>query len=168
MSDLQQLRERGREIGDLARQIRELCGDDDLAFADTLDGETDALRAASTAVRTIVAMETMAEAAGALADRYKARSSDFTERGKRARAALVQFLSDIGEKKLVLPEATLTVAAGRMSVVGEPNVDDLPEELVRVKREADRTAIRIALQAGHAVPGCSLSNAPPVLQLRTR
>ena len=84
---LQHLRDCGRYIAPLAAAIRELCGDDDLAFVDTLDGETDAIRAASQAVRMVAAMEAMVVAANGLANRYNARAEDFEIRSKRARDA---------------------------------------------------------------------------------
>lgn len=166
--NLDAVRQAGREIAALAYQIRELCGDDDLAFVDTLDGETDAIQAARGAVRMVQAMEALAEASDALSDRYKARAKDFSDRAGRARSALLQFMGEIGETKLVLPEATVSVGKGRPHLVGEPDVEALPEEFVRVKREPNRSAISEALKAGREVPGCALSNAAPVLSLRVR
>jgi hypothetical protein len=160
------LREQGREVAVLAAHIRELCGDDDLAFADTLDGETDAIRAASAVVRLIGALETMEDAAKTLSSRYAARAKDFSDRASRARAGLLQFMGDIGERSLALPEGTVSVKAGLRKVVGEPDVADLDERFVRVKREVDRAAIKGALERGEAVPGCELSNAAPVVQIR--
>jgi phage host-nuclease inhibitor protein Gam len=166
MNAIAQLREQGREISALAQQIRELCGDDDIAFVDTLDGETDAIRAASAVLRFIGAMEAMEEAAKGLANRYAARAKDFSDRAARARSAMLQFMSDIGEKSLLLSEGTVTVKAGVRKLVGEPDVASLPDRFVRVKREVDRAAIKSALEHGESVPGCELSNATPVLQIR--
>lgn len=167
--DLQALRQQGREIAELARSIRELAGDDDLAFADTLDGETNALRAASGAVRVVAAMEAMESAAKALSGRYGARAQDFADRAQRARNAIVQFMGDIGEKTLVLPEATLSLANGGQVLVGEPDVAKLPLALViSPPPKPDRAAIKQHLQAGGSIEGCSLSNGPPSLRIRTR
>jgi hypothetical protein len=166
LSAVAQLRQQGREIASLAAQIRELCGDDDIAFADTLDGETDAIRAASSVVRLVAAMEAMEEAAKGLANRYAARAKDFSDRAARARSALMQFMGDIGEKSLVLTEGTVSVKAGSRKLVGEPDVASLPDRFVRIKREPDRAAIKSALEHGETVPGCELSNATPVLQIR--
>lgn len=165
---LHDLKNMGRAIAPLAQQIRELCGDDDLAFVDTLEGETDALKAASAAVRTVHVMDAMAEATKVVADRYRARAADFSRRSACARAALAQFMGEIGETKLILPEGTVSLANGVPSVIGEPDVDALPDAMVRTKREPDRSAIKEALLAGVVIPGCSLSNAPPRLQIRVR
>lgn len=168
MDALKSLRDLGAQIAPLAAAIRELAGDDDLAFVDTLDGETDAVRAASQAVRMVAAMETLEEAAKTLASRYSARAGDFGERSHRAREALAHFMQEIGEKKLVLPEGTVSLAAGQPSLVGEADVESLPPDYVRVTKSPDRVLIKKALADGYTVPGYSLSNAKPRLQIRTR
>lgn len=165
---LQNLRNMGRQIAPLAASIRELCGDDDLAFVDTLDGETDAIRAASQAVRMIAAMETLETAAKALATRYGARAGDFADRAQRARDALAHFMAEIGEKRLTLPEGTITLATGQPSLTGEPDIDTLPPDYVRITKAPDRALIKKALQDSFEVPGYSLTNARPRLQIRTR
>jgi hypothetical protein len=166
--DLHTLRNRAREIAPLAAKIRELCGDDDLAFIDTLEGETDAVKAASQAVRMIAAMEAMETAAKALADRYGARAKDFGDRGQRARDAIAGFMQEIGEKSLTLPEGTVSLANSAPSLQGDAEPDALPDDLVHIKRTPDRTKIKAALRAGREVSGYSLSNGKPSLRIRTR
>lgn len=165
---LNNLRNLGREIAPLAEKIRELAGDDDLAFIDTLDGETDAIRAASAAVRMVAAMEALEGASKALAQRYGSRAQDFADRSQRARDALAHFMAEIGEKRLTLPEGTITLAAGQASLQGDPDVSTLPDDYCRVTKAPDRALIKKALQDGYEVPGYSLSNAKPRLQIRTR
>jgi hypothetical protein len=46
--------------------------------------------------------------------------------------------------------------------------DLLPDDLVRIKREADRVKIREALLAHRKLPGISLSNAPPTLAINVK
>lgn len=168
MDTLQHLRERGREIAPLAQAIRELAGDDDLAFVDTLDGCTDAVQAASQAVRMVAAMETLETAAKALASRYSARAGDFADRAQRARDALAHFMTEIGEKRLTLPEGTVSLAAGQPSLTGDADPETLPADYVRITKAPDRALIKRALQDGFEVPGYALSNARPRLQIRTR
>lgn len=165
---LQDLRSRGRELADLAASIRELCGDDDLAFIDTLDGETDAIQGVRTAVRMIAAMESLETAAKALATRYGARAGDFADRGQRARDAIAHFMAEIGEKRLTLPEGTVTLAQGQPSLTGDPDVETLAPDYVRITKAPDRALIKKALQDGFEVPGYALTNARPRLQIRTR
>jgi phage host-nuclease inhibitor protein Gam len=152
----------------LAQQIRDLCGDDDLAFIDTLDGASNAVEAAREVVRFIAATEAMEIAAKSLSERYKARADDFASRIERARNALVQFMGEIGEKTMVLPEGTITRKASAEKVIGEGNPDTMAEEFVRTKthRELDKTAIKNALKQGVDVPGFCLSNGAETLQVR--
>jgi len=165
---LHRLRASGPLIADLAHSIRELCGDDDLTFADTLDGECDAVEAARAAVRMVHAAEHQEDAATALARLYGDRAKAFGERGQRARDALAHFMAEIGEKTLQLPEGTVSLAAGSAQLTGDPDLASLPDDLVKVTRSPDRSAIKAALQVGRQVPGCSLTNGKPSLRIRTK
>lgn len=162
------LPQRAREIAGLAHAIREMCGDDDVAFVDTLDGETDALQAARKAVRWLFEQDAQAEACKSLEAVYAARRKLFEDRSGRTRSALLHFLTELGEKTLPLPEATLTVAKGQPQIVGEPNPETLPLHLTVTKRVADRKAIKDALLAGEEIDGLTLSNAAPHLTVRVR
>jgi hypothetical protein len=162
------LKTRGREIAALAAQVRVLAGDDDQAFSDTLEGTTDALEAASAVLRQVFEADAHAEACKALSASYRDRARGLEERGERLRAALVSFLSEIGEKTLRLPEATITRRPGSRLVVGQPNPDALPDSLVRIKREPSLSAIKTALEAGEEIAGLSLSNGGETLTIRPR
>lgn len=166
MTDLRALTQVPPHVTQLAGQIRELAGDDDLAFIDTLDGVTDAVGAAGAAIRMILANEAHSAAAKALSQRYAARARDFEERASKARDAVAHFMGEIAAKTLQLPEATITLSAGSPSVVGDADPNFLPEELVRVTRTADRAAIKLALLNGDEVPGYGMSNARPRLTIR--
>lgn len=155
-------------VGRLARHIRAMCGEDDQAFIDTLEGETDALEAVSAVLRYRAEQEAQAEAMAALGRSYADRGKVLAERAERAKAGLFQFLQEIGEKTLRLPEATLSISAGKPKLVGETDPAMLPEALVKTERKPDAAAIRAALDAGDAVPGYSLSNAQPHLTVRVR
>jgi hypothetical protein len=165
---LQDLRQESREAANLAARLRDICGDDEQAFTDTLDGETEAVEAARRVVRWIAEQQAQEGACKGLAETYKARASVFSERQERARVALFHFLTEMGQKSMPLPEGTLSIVAGRVKVEGEPDVDLLPDRLVRVKREPDKAAIKAALEAGEIVRGCSLSNNAPTLMIRVR
>lgn len=152
----------------LAQQLRDLCGDDDIAFVDTLEGETGAVETARSTLRAIAAWGVMQDAAKALSQRYAARAADFGARIDRGRNALVQFMGEIGEKSMTLPEGTITRKAGGVKVVGEGDPETMPTEFVRTKttRELDKTAIKRALEQGTDVPGFALSNGCETLQIR--
>lgn len=167
--DLRPLTQVPQHIAAMAAAIRECAGDDDLAFTDTLDGETDTIRAARAAVRMIQSNEALAETAKEMGNRLLARSKDFEDRGQRGRDALQHFLDAIGARSLVLPEATVGLAEpGTPSLVvhGDADATKLDPSLRRTKMEPDKAAIKDALMRGVSVPGYSLSNGKPVLKLR--
>lgn len=153
---------------ELAKSLRDLCGDDDLAFVDTLDGASNAVEACREVLRAIAAWEALESSAKALSARYQARAQDFASRQERARNALVQFMGEIGEKTMVLPEGTITRKAGGTKVVGEGDPQTMPAEFVRTKTEVslDKTAIKRALEQGLDVPGFYLSNGTETLAIR--
>jgi hypothetical protein len=157
-----------RPIQELARQIREMCGDDDQAFVDSLEGVSDTVDAARRVVRLLIETNAAEESMKGLSATYGARAKVHADRSERIRGALLNFLQEVGTKNLPLPEATLTVATGQPRLVGTPDIATLPLELTRTTREPSLTAIKAALVAGQKLPGLSLSNAMPVLKVRTK
>lgn len=162
LSDLQ------HDTRDLVGRLRTLCGDDEQAFLDSLDGEADTTDAARRVVRWMVEQDAQAQAMNGLAATYAARSKVFEARYDGARRALFHFMEYLGVRGLPLPEATLSIRAGTVSLSGESDPATLPDDLVRIRREADKTAIKKALEAGRVVEGYSLSNGGPSLSVRVR
>lgn len=168
MGALHELTETARETQALAVRIRELCGEDDTAFLDTLDGECDAVEAARRVVRWILEQGANADAVRGLAATYTARASVYDERISAAKVALVRYLDMLGVRSMPLPEATLSVRAGTPKLIGEPDPATLPDNLVRITRAPDKVAIKALIQAGTAVDGFTLSNGEPTLAVRVR
>jgi len=167
--DLRALTKVAPQVLALAEEVRALAGDDDLAFVDTLDGETDVISVARGAVRAMFAWEQQGLAARGLANRYDFRAKEFADRAMRVRSALNDFLGEMNRKTLPLPEATLSRAEPSLKKLvehGDANVNNLPPNLRRTKMEPDKTAIREALERGVSVPGYSLANSEPVLKVR--
>lgn len=165
---LQDMRQEVSEAANLIAHIRDLCGEDETAFIDSLEGETEVTEAVRRVVRWIAEQQAASGSCKSLEATYKARAGMFEDRVERARVALLRTLDEIGVKSMPLPEGTLSVVSGRVKVTGEPDVDALPDNLVRIKREADKAAIKAALEAGDCVAGCSLSNTPPSLMIRVK
>lgn len=168
MSAVVELRDLENNTRDLVSRLRTLCGDDEQAFLDTLEGESDVTEAARRVVRWMNEQDAAEGSMKSLAAIYKARGQVFEARVEGARNALFHLMQYLGVKTMPLPEATLSVTVGKVKVLGEPDVDQLPDNLVRVKREPDMGAIKAALDAGQKVPGCSLSNATPGFSVRVR
>lgn len=168
MSALAELHDLTFTTRELVDRLRTLCGEDEEAFLDTLDGETDTTDAARRVVRWLVEQDAQADAMKALAETYSARSKVFTDRKAGARNALFHFMEYLGVKAMPLPEATLSIRQGTISLAGEADPAELPDDLVRIKREPDKAAIKAALEAGRDVPGYVLSNGSPSLSVRVR
>ncbi|HET8636404.1 MAG TPA: siphovirus Gp157 family protein [Acidobacteriaceae bacterium] len=118
------------------------------------------LRAASHSSDMHKAAKERAEAIAERADRYKRRAESL-------RTTAFSIMDLLGERKVELPDVTATISAGRPSVT---IVDDsaLPDRFIRVKREPDKSALLAALKSGEDIPGATLSNGSPSLQLRTK
>jgi len=153
-------------VSELAKAIRAAVGDDDQAFLDTLDGQVDAIDAARAVVRYIDECEANEAAMKDLAAKYTARAKVHADRIPAAKDALLRFMTTIEETTLRLPEATLSVKAGAPQLRGECDPGALPDSLVRIKREPDKTKIKAHLECGETIEGYSLSNGPPSLQVR--
>lgn len=163
---VRELHHLAQDSRELVERLRVICGDDDQAFLDTLDGEMDVTEAASRALRWLHEQQAQAEACKSLSDIYAARRKVFDGRVEGARTALFHFLQYLGVKSMPLPEGTLSIVAGREKVMGDPDADALPDTLVRIKREPDKTAIKAALEAGETVAGYTLSNGGQTLQVK--
>jgi hypothetical protein len=99
------------------------------------------------------------------------RKAIYELRRDRIKAALMAWMQDAGAKTIQRPEATLSVRQGSPQVIytADFSVDALPKTLVRKKVEADKAAIKKALQAGDVIIGAELqSNVPPSLSIRTK
>jgi len=166
MHVLAELSHEQAEIGALAAKIRELCGDDDQAFTDTLAGASNIEECARAVVRWIAEQEANAEANKTLATIYSLRAKVLTDRRNSGRTALLRFMDALGIRSLPLPEANLSIRNGTPSVVGDPDPTKLPDHLCRTTRAADMAAIKAALEKGEDVDGCTLSNGAPSLQIR--
>jgi hypothetical protein len=154
-------------VRDLAAAIREVAEGDADALLDTLDGETDAADVARALVRLHVEVSGLMVGAKAMKDHYARREKALIERDDAIRRELARLMDAVGERTLRLPEATVSVRQGRPELILPDDLSGLPDDLIRVKREADKVAIRNALDEGREVPGVMLGNAAPVLTIRS-
>ncbi len=98
-----------------------------------------------------------------LTDRAKAREA----RVERVEAAVQGLMERLGATKVDTDVATFSLQkpGGKDPVVVADDVV-LPDDLVRVKREADKEAIRAALEAGRDVPGATIQQRGLVLRVK--
>jgi hypothetical protein len=160
MFDIGQLR---IQIEGLRRANPDLAEDEVLRMLESI---TDYKAALARLLRTVLDSEEYAEADTRLINDLKVRRARLEHRAEVYRELMLKILQSADLKKVELPERTLSQVSGTPQIVGEPDVNALPDDLVRIKREPDRPAIREALLARREVPGLSLSNSPPSLQIR--
>ena len=91
-----------------------------------------------------VRIRALAEADEAVADRLKKR--------------LKEAMEATGKTKIDTPRFKLSVAGngGKQPLIVDGSADDLPPQFRVVRHEPNKDAIRAALEAGQAVPGCTL------------
>jgi hypothetical protein len=142
--------------------------DDERLRVDMFEGATDMGEVLERLVGAYAADRDMVMTLTSRINRMTDRRARFVRRIEHLRALMLSVMQSGNLKKLTLPEATLSQRRGQPGIVGEPDVNLLPAEFVRVKTEADRIAIREALLAGRQLPGLSLSNAPPALQITVK
>lgn len=154
------------EIAKLIAAYPDLAEDEALR-ADMIDGETNATRIVERALSERQDAETMA---GAIRERetdLAARRSRFERKSEAMKSLIRSVMKAARLDRMQLPEATLSLTSPRQSV-GIENVDDLPQGYFRVKREADKAAIKQALEAGQQVPGAFLVLGSEGLTIRTK
>ena len=81
------------------------------------------------------------------------------------RALMFRLLQAGQLRRLVLPEATLSIASAPARVL-ITNEDELPDDYWRIKREPDKERIKLALITAAVVPGAELSNSPDYLRIK--
>lgn len=140
--------------------------EDDETLADTIDGETGLLDAIADLIRYAREDEAVEEALDKIIAEMRERKARIGQRAVKRREGALALMQAAGIAKLERPDFTATVAAGRPKVVITDEAV-LPQAMFRIKREPDKALIMASLKAG-PVEGAALSNAEPVLTVRTR
>ena len=141
---------------------------DERLLADMLEGEGgDAMDVLDRVLRASLHAKDMAQAAKDRAAEMEQRAARYVRRAEALRGAAFAALDALGIKRRELPDLTASIAVGRPTVVVEDDAA-LPDQFNRVRREPDKTALMQALKSGEQVPGATLSNGTPSLQVRTK
>lgn len=151
------------------------------AFAELASDETaliDTLEGVSSLGECLSAVLTSIDDDEAMAAGISQRIASLTERQQRyhariasKRAATCAAMERAGERKMVLPEATISVSASpaKLVITDESLVpDDYKVWPDAPPPRLDKQTIARALKDGHAVPGCTLSNGGSQLTIRHR
>lgn len=95
------------------------------------------------------------------------RAKRFDRREQAMRKLELKLLEAADLRKIELPEATMSITAGRWKVI-ITDEKELPEEFLRNKPEPDKPKIREYLESGGTVPGAVISNPEPHLTVRVK
>lgn len=148
----------------LLEEYPELNDDEEFKM-NVLEGETDFHRILTNLVRKAQFAGTIADGIADEARRLGERKKRY-ERQEEFNRALIKEVMEIAEiRKVELPVATLSIGNKAASVI----ITDetlLPDNLVRIKREPNKTEIKKALEAG-PVAGAMLSNGGTTLMVRS-
>jgi hypothetical protein len=158
-------------IATVAAFIRDLLGDDqdERAFLDTLEGETDAFDVADALIDKM-------QADMALAEAIKTREADLADRRKRiegraaaCKASLGILLDAMGSAKIERPGATVSRRPGSLSVL-ITDEEAIPTQLRTVKTivTPDKAAIKAQIEAGETVPGAALVRGDATVAIRVK
>lgn len=96
----------------------------------------------------------------------QARKQSSKSRQDKFKSMMASILNALGEQKITTEEFTLSKVKGRMSVV----IDDenlIPDEFVKIIRQADKKAIAEALKGG-CVVGARLVQGEDTIMLRSK
>lgn len=145
----------------------ELLEDDD-AWVTSLESETNCNDLLTQIVRLIEDAKALAIGTKERFEELKARKDRFEHRVETLRNLAFKIMQTAEIAKLELPEATLSLRAGTQQLIGDADPAALPDELCKISRDLNRTAIKDALKTGKMVPGFSLSNSQPSLSIRIK
>lgn len=155
------------QVEAVAAMLRDELEDDERAYLDTLEGETDLYEITRRLLNEIEADEGIQSV---LKEQIADRKARMDRAGKRIevnREGIKALLECAQIDKLALPEATVSVR----QVAPKPIVTDeaaVPDEFCRFKRAPDIAAIRAELESGRAVSGVTLDNGSLSLTVRRK
>ena len=113
----------------------------------------------------IVFAEARAAEAKTIKQSLNAREMRYASRAMVLRAELLEIMQALRHKSFSAPHGTVYVRQGTPSAV-VLDLEALPDEYVRTKREADKHKLLTDLKQGLAIDGAALSNSMPTLALR--
>ena len=142
--------------------------EDDEAWMASLESETSFEDLLTSVVRRIEDTKALVIGTKDRFEELKSRKDRFEHRVDTLRNLAFKIMQAAELAKVELPEATLSLRAGTQQLIGEADPEELPDELCKISRYLNRTAIKEALKTGLTVPGFELSNSPPSLTIRIK
>ncbi|BEV44796.1 siphovirus Gp157 family protein [Afipia carboxidovorans] len=156
-----------QQVENLKLMYPELLEDEE-AWLLSLESETDVNELLTSIVRRIEDAKAMKSGTAERLDDLRARKDRFSRREDSLRELAFKVMQMADMSKAELPEATLSIRKGAAKLVGEADPATLPDELCKISREPNKTAIKEAVARGDVVPGYALSNGEPSLSIRVK
>jgi len=153
-------------IEQVAQMLRDYS-DDETLYWDTLDGETDVMDAVGRLVMEAVEADHHAAAAKEMSRLYADRASRLQMRRRAVNDAIMTIMDATGQDKIPHPLATISKRKGRASVT-ITNEEEIPTQLTKTIRTADKAAIKKQLEAGEDVPGATLDIGAETISMRIK
>jgi hypothetical protein len=155
------------EIRRMADTIREICGDDEDTYLDTLEGETDAMEVMSQLIQQRMYAKAFQQASKEMAAQYTERARRMADKEDAVTQVMGHLLDAIGVKKLQHPLATISRTKPRWSV---KVVDEaaIPKQLVTTLVKPDLATIKKQLDQGEFVPGVEIVPGNPGVTMRVK
>ena len=141
--------------------------EDEVLREDMIEGQTSTFEFLSGIVRKIGSTKALAGGTADYIGKLQERKARLERREHALRSLISKVMNTAELRKAELPEATISISAGRSKVV-IVNEQEIPKDFLRIKTEPDKTRIGAALAAHEHVPGCALSNAEPVLRIAVK
>lgn len=144
----------------------ELLEDEQLR-ADMLEAETDFTALMSRLVRARNERLAFAEGTNGYIKELTERRDRLSRGADGLKGLMLKLMATASLPRLELPEATLSVSAGRASV-SIIDIDALPQGTFTLERKADKAAIKAQIEAGEDVPGAALVVGENTLTVRVK
>jgi hypothetical protein len=150
------------------RLLADFPSADQETLLDTLEGITDLHEMIAAVIRSALVDEALQSGLRSRVDDMKERLSRLELRGAKKRQLALDAMNEVGLTKLEQPDFTASARAGSpaLVVIAEDRIPDaywLPQP-----PKLDRQAILGELKRGTEVPGAQMSNAKPLLSVRTK
>lgn len=160
--DVQQIK---AQIGLLRHDYPELADDAQL-LEDTLEGETSFREVLAQLVRLERQAKHFAAAIYTQECSLKERRERFLAQREKYLGMMQSLMDAAGQKKVTLPEATISIAQNRAGCIVTDETA-LPDEFVKIERIPKKTEILAALLAGERIPGAEMKNRGTHVLIRT-
>lgn len=154
------------EIAKLIAANPDLAEDESLR-ADMIDGETNATRIIERALAEQQGAEMMVGAVKAREIDLAARRGRYERKSEAMRSLIKSIMRAANLDKLTLTEASLSLTKPRQTV-GIEDLEALPQGYFKTTRQADKAAIKNALERGEDIPGAFLVTGDCGLTIRTK